>query len=230
VLTVTDTGEGIDAGFLPHVFERFRQADTTSTRAHGGLGLGLAIVKHLVELHGGTVSAASRGLGKGATFSVRLPVVASVLAPEAEPASRPSRTPLGGLRVLVVDDDPDALELISAVLQSHGATVAVAASTADGLRTLERQSVDVLVADIDMPEADGYSLMRQAAALLAKRGRHLAALALTAHAGARDVQEAEHAGFQAHVAKPVLPERLIRVVAQLGGVDDREGGERAHAE
>jgi signal transduction histidine kinase len=230
LLTVTDTGEGIDPDFLPHVFERFRQADTTSTRAHGGLGLGLAIVKHLVELHGGTVSAASRGPGKGATFTVRLPVQASVPAPEAEPVLRPSAAPLGGLRVLVVDDDPDALELISAVLQNHGAAVAVAASAADGLRTLERQSVDVLVADIDMPEVDGYSLMREAAVLLAKRGRHVAALALTAHAGARDVEEAAHAGFQAHVAKPVLPERLISVVAQLGGVEGRNGGRRAHTE
>jgi signal transduction histidine kinase/CheY-like chemotaxis protein len=223
-LTVTDTGEGIDADFLPHVFERFRQADTTSTRSHGGLGLGLAIVKHLVELHGGMVSAASGGRGMGATFTVRLPVAVTIPDPVPEAEPRTVTTPLAGLRVLVVDDDPDALELITAILQNRGADVAVAASTADGLRALEQRVVDVLVADIDMPGADGYALMRQATALLAARGRHVAALALTAHAGARDVQEARDAGFQAHVPKPVLPERLIRVVAQLGGILGGEGG------
>src|SRR5262249_47611744 len=152
------------------------------TRAHGGLGLGLAIVEHLVELHGGTVAAESGGGGKGATFTVRLPVQAAVQGRESAPPSgaRPSETSLSGLGVLGVDDDADALELVSALLEQSGATVMVAASAAEALRTLERQSVDVLVADIDMPGQDGYDLMRRAAALFGARGRRLPALALTA--------------------------------------------------
>jgi signal transduction histidine kinase/ActR/RegA family two-component response regulator len=217
-LVVMDSGEGIRPDFLPHVFERFRQSDASSTRAHGGLGLGLAIVKHLVELHGGTVAAESAGLGKGATFTVRLPIQAVVPARESArlPRATPAETFLGGMRVLVVDDDGETLELVSALLAQHGATVTIAPSAAEALRALEGDGVDVLVADIDMPGQDGYELMRRAAALFSARGLRLPALALTACAGARDVQEAIRAGFLEHLAKPVLPERLVEAVARLG--------------
>ena len=224
-LTVSDTGVGIDPEFSSHMFERFSQADSSTTRPHGGLGLGLAVVRHLVELHGGTVSAASRGRGHGATFSVTLPVRAVAEAPAAvtvwrrDDESAPSRTALAlhGLRVLVVDDEADARELVEAVLTRYGASVKVAASAHEAFREVRYWRPDVLVADIGMPVEDGYSLLRRIRALSSAEGGSIPAAALTAYAQLGDRERALAAGFQEHVSKPVPPDQLALVVARLAG-------------
>jgi CheY-like chemotaxis protein len=214
-LAVSDTGEGISAEFLPHVFERFRQADRVSRRAQGGLGLGLAIVRHLVELHGGTVLADSPGEGLGATFTLTLPlpavrVPASGLSPDALPV-------LSGVRVLVVDDDGDARELLRTVLEASAAVVMAAGSAAEALESLERGRPDVLVSDIAMPGDDGYALIRKVRALPPEYGGRVPAVAVTAHARTEDRTRAILAGFQLHVSKPVEPAELVAVVASLVG-------------
>ena len=216
-IIVADTGQGIASEFLPYVFERFRQADPSSTRRHGGLGLGLAIVRQLVELHGGTVRAESPGEGRGATFVVSLP-----LAVSGEPEER-RRTQAGdggsrsisleGVRVLVVDDEADARDLLCQILSRSHAEVAEAASAAEGLEVLERFQPHVLVSDISMPGADGYDFIRT----LRKRGHQLPAAALTAFARAEDRRRALLAGFQIHLAKPIDPGELIAAVASLAG-------------
>ncbi|TMA56496.1 MAG: response regulator [Deltaproteobacteria bacterium] len=221
VVTVRDEGEGIEAEFLPHVFERFRQADNTRTRTHGGLGLGLALVRHLVVLHGGAVTAESDGSGRGATFTVTLPLVEGRAAAKDVFALRPAlrgereraAATLEGVRVLVVDDDPDARESVVTVLEQAGASVRAVASAADAVEALEREPSDVLLSDIAMPGVDGYTLLGRARARL--RGRELPAAALTAYAGAEDRRRALAAGFQAHLAKPVDPAQLLSVVAEL---------------
>ncbi|WP_017715713.1 PAS domain S-box protein [Kamptonema formosum] len=222
-IQVSDTGIGIAAEFLPFVFERFRQADSTSTRSHGGLGLGLAIVRHLVELHGGTVAAQSPGVGQGATFSVKLPV----LPPTRGTLSRgscggqesldDSSDSLAGVRVLVVDDRADTCDLLAAILELYGAEVTPAASASEALRVLELFNPDVVVSDISMPGEDGYTLMRKIRALPARRGGRIPAVALTAYARTEDRMQALQAGFQIHVPKPVNPDELAVVVAQLAG-------------
>jgi PAS domain S-box-containing protein len=220
-ICVSDTGHGIAAEFLPHIFERFKQADAVTTRSHGGLGLGLAIVKHLVELHGGTVTAASDGKDQGAVFRVQLPLVAvmredvPVLGPSA--AARIVAPRLDGLRVLVVDDEFDARTLLTAVLESHGAQVASAASVQETLSQIESFCPDVLVSDIGMPEEDGYSLIRRVRALTKHGPKALPAAALTAYARMEDRSRALLAGFQSHIAKPVDPDELLIVVATLAG-------------
>jgi signal transduction histidine kinase/CheY-like chemotaxis protein len=217
-ISVTDNGRGIDPRFLPHVFDRFRQADASPTRSEGGLGLGLAIVKHLVELHGGRAFADSKGLGAGATFAIELPLAAEPpLKASVPPPSDAASLDLRGTRVLVVDDEPDARELVATVLSEFGATVEVAASAAQALEVLEGREVDVLVADISMPGENGYDLMERVRVLRRDREPSLPALALTACVSARDVMLARHAGFLAHVAKPVLPEELVRAVALVRG-------------
>jgi PAS domain S-box-containing protein len=207
-LTVTDTGRGIPASFLPHVFDRFKQADGTTTRRVGGLGLGLAIVRHIVELHGGQVRAASDGPGRGATFTVTLPVralraerpdaVGSVRAEPQAPAALPPS--LGGVRVLVVDDEPDARELVFTVLELAGATVEMAGSAAEALTMLRRQPPDVLVSDLGMPDEDGFELMRQVRALGPERGGAVPAIALSAYTRGEDKMRAAAAGFHYHVS------------------------------
>ena len=211
---VRDTGRGISPDFMPYLFERFRQADTASGRRHGGLGLGLALVRHLVEAHGGTVEAESAGEGRGATFTVRLSVRA-VRGPEAE--ARPPEAPgpdLAGVRVLVVEDEPDAREMVAVLLRHYGAEVRVAGSAAEAWGQLSAGELpDVLISDLSMPEEDGYALIARVRALPA--GGQIPAVALTAHARAEDRRRALAAGFQEHLAKPVDPDELIRTVAGL---------------
>jgi PAS domain S-box-containing protein len=225
-ITVRDTGSGIDPDFLPHVFERFRQADASTTRKHGGLGLGLAIVRHLVELHGGVVQARSEGQGAGATFIVRLPIAAvhdeeqraspDAAATTTDFASLRRAPSLAGLRVLVVDDELDARRLISTVLRQCGADVIAASSAAEALDLLARQRPDVLISDIGMPGEDGYSLIRRLRAS-ENHDQRLPAVALTAYARTEDRLRALAAGFQMHVSKPVNPAELATVVGSLAG-------------
>jgi signal transduction histidine kinase/ActR/RegA family two-component response regulator len=216
-VTVRDTGMGIRPEFLSFVFDRFRQADASTTRVHGGLGLGLAIVRHLVELHGGSVEAASEGEGRGATFAVRLPLAPIGALARADVRWPAAAAVLDGLRVLVVDDEPDTLEALSAALAGFGARVRTALSTREALAVLDRESADVLVADIAMPGEDGYALVRELRGRPADRGGRIPAAALTAYARPADAERALEAGFQVHVTKPVEPGDLAAVIARLAG-------------
>ena len=225
-IVVHDSGQGIAPDFLPHVFERFRQADSSSTRSFGGLGLGLGIVRHLVELHGGTVQAESAGENQGATFTVLLPLLAeqSTAAEIASAvAQRRNVAPslqslreqkLRDVRVLVVDDQEDALDLIAAILEGCGARVQVASSARGALEKLQNETFDVLVSDIGMPEQDGYQLIRQVRAL-DNANRQISALALTAYARESDRDKALACGFQGHGVKPLEPAKLVELVAHL---------------
>jgi signal transduction histidine kinase/CheY-like chemotaxis protein len=224
-ILVSDTGAGIAPDLLPHVFDRFHQADKSSGRRHAGLGLGLSIVKHLVELHGGRVFAESPGEGRGAIFRVRLPVLAiSSRAPEgggraaAEAGGARGRPEeLSGLRVLFVDDDRDTREVVSAILSSRGAEVVASETAAGALISLRRLRPDVLVTDIGMPEEDGYWLIRRVRALAQDEGGGTPAAALTASARADDRDRALSCGFQIHLPKPVDPDELSSAVAALAG-------------
>ncbi|WP_437777400.1 hybrid sensor histidine kinase/response regulator [Sorangium sp. So ce1097] len=225
VITVTDSGKGITRGFLPYVFDRFRQGDSSPTRAHGGLGLGLAIVRHLVELHGGTVEAESPGEGHGATFTVTLPAQAAASSAHDGPpvVSRPvaldgdGATPLRGLHVLLVEDEPDAREMLAFLLEETGAQVTTAGSTGEAMRVLERLRPDVLVSDIGMPGESGYTLIQQVRAAGRVEVRGIPAVALTAYARIEDRRRALTAGFQRHVPKPIDPSGLVKVIADLAG-------------
>ena len=221
-LSVADTGAGIPREFLPQVFDRFRQADQSSTRGHGGLGLGLSIVKHLVELHGGTVSASSDGPGLGACFVVRLPAAEralSDLAPLASALGPAAEVSLGGKTILVVDDDASTREVISAALESAGAEVCVAASAAEGWHVLHDRRPDVLVADLAMPEEDGLTFIRRVRSN-SKVGERLPAVALSAFADARSAESARAAGFSAFLAKPAKPEALLGLIDRLLSAPD----------
>ncbi|HEX5473410.1 MAG TPA: ATP-binding protein [Vicinamibacterales bacterium] len=211
VVTVSDTGSGIPLDFLPHVFERFRQADGSATRQHGGLGLGLAIVKELVELHGGTVDAASEGPGRGATFVARFPRLDAVRRTLEEADT--SLPPLNGVRVLAVDDNPDALDILVAALTGAGASVKVATTGDDAVRIWEAEPCDVLVCDLAMPGMDGLEVLEAIRRHDAAHGRSTAAVALTAHASQDDRTRSRRAGFQAHVAKPYTVADLLYAVA-----------------
>ena len=226
-IAVSDSGQGISANFLPHVFERFQQEDASSKRQHGGLGIGLAIVRQLVELHGGKVTAESAGEGKGATFRVILPIMLARrksvqedqrLAPPPSVGARSEQHLLSGLRVLAVDDDADARELLAELLSTNGVDVRVAASGVDALATLDHWRPDVLISDIGMPDMDGYELLRELR-FKENKGKHtrLPALALTAYATAEDRMRALESGFQMHIAKPVDPAELTTVLASLAG-------------
>jgi signal transduction histidine kinase/ActR/RegA family two-component response regulator len=213
-IIVTDSGCGIDPAFLPHVFERFRQGDSSTTRTHGGLGLGLAIVHDLVGMHGGTVHADSAGIGQGTTFTVRLPAAAQKHSDASVPGWKQQQARLTGANVLVVDDDPDAREVLRMILEDAGARVTTAASARETREVLAQLHPDLLIADIGMPGEDGYSLIlsirRQE-----NRTSRVPAIALTAHTRPEDVEHALTAGFQIHLAKPVDSSRLVDSIASL---------------
>jgi CheY-like chemotaxis protein len=232
-LTVSDNGKGIGADFLPFVFDRFRQAEAGFTRAHGGLGLGLAIVRHLVELHGGSVAAASAGDDQGATFTINLPLMithpprskSAKPAAQAEPPTAgvppiDCPPPLTGLRLFIVEDDADARLLLKTMLEKCEAEVCVADSAAKALNMLDEWKPDLLISDIEMPGEDGYSLIRK----VRSRGkaRRLPAIALTAHARAEDRVRALTAGFDAHVAKPVEATELVTVILSLARMTGKD--------
>ena len=226
-VVIADSGVGINKEFLPYVFDRFRQADASTTRIHGGLGLGLSIVHQLVELHGGSVSVHSEGEGKGATFTVTLPFVGVVDDEKDAEAVHPSQTDevisfaglpsLQGLRVLVVDDEADTRELIHEVLKECGAEVITSPSVADALIALEQHKPDILISDLGMPDEDGYALISKIRALPAEQGGQIPAAALTAYARAEDRMRVLRSGFQFHLPKPVDSAELVTVVASLAG-------------
>jgi signal transduction histidine kinase len=222
-IRVTDSGQGIAPEFLPFVFDRFRQADSTSTRSHGGLGIGLTIVRHIVELHGGGVRADSRGEGHGSTFTVTLPITAAQEArdlPAGSPRAGRGAAPnengdLDGLRILVVDDAPDALEVLAVILRRGKADVTTAPSAQVGRRLLQELRPDLLISDIAMPDEDGYALIQSVRSLPPERGGATPAIALTAYAREEDRAKALAAGYQAHMSKPVEPEELIELAARV---------------
>ena len=227
-IKITDTGQGIEPEFLPFVFDRFRQADGATTRLHSGLGLGLSIVKHLVEMHGGNVSAESAGAGQGATFTVKLPrqsvrtsdnglgenLVLSGQTEKGSPGLCEEKT-LNGVRVLAVDDDADSRDMLQIILEKHGANVKTAASAAEALEILQSSETDILISDIGMPVEDGYALVSQIRKLPAENGGAIPAVALTGFARPEDNKIALEKGFDKHVPKPVDPETLIREITDL---------------
>jgi signal transduction histidine kinase/ActR/RegA family two-component response regulator len=226
-ITVTDTGVGVAPEFLPFIFDRFRQADSTITRRHGGLGLGLAIVRHLVELHEGSVQAESAGEGYGASFIVRLPLAEKVERAPTGPSAANGKAPaLQGAQILVVDDDRDALDMLAVVLTEAGAAVRTAASATEALALLRWIRPDVLVSDLAMPDEDGYSLIRNLRAIERESGRETPAVALTAYVRVQDRARAQAAGFDVFVEKPVDPDELIAVLA---GIAESRAGRAARA-
>lgn len=231
-ISIIDSGEGIAPEFLSYVFDRFRQADASTTRHHGGLGLGLAIVKQLVELHGGSVQAKSAGQGLGATFTVMLPITAVYSSapseserrhPAAVPDSAPSialdlgRVELAGISILIVDDQPDVRALVQRLLEDNQASVTIASSAAEALAHLSSRRFDLLVSDIGMPDQDGFFLIRKVRALAADHGGNIPAIALTAYARAEDRLKVLRSGYQMHLVKPIEPAELLTVVASLVG-------------
>jgi signal transduction histidine kinase/ActR/RegA family two-component response regulator len=234
-ISIADTGQGIRPEFLPHVFDRFRQADSSTTRHNGGLGLGLSIAKQLIELHGGLIRAKSSGEGQGATFLVLMPLMLlhdfseEVDQGRVHPASSPTgRDPcemqdLQGVHVLLVDDEPDARELVQKLLERCNAVVRTASSARLALNMLAEQKADVLVSDIGMPEIDGYDFIRQVRAKSAADGGHIPAIALTAFARSEDRMRAMIAGYNLHLSKPIEPSELIVAIASLAG---RAGGQQ----
>jgi len=222
VLTVSDSGEGIDAEFLPYVFDRFRQAENRANRQRSGLGLGLAIVRHLVEAHGGTIHASSKGVAQGATFTVTFPLLAvgrnsinEDVTFMSDPGAFASATILKGLRVLVIDDEEDARELLSIALTQTGAEVKTAATSRAALNILNHWKPNVIVSDIGMPGEDGYDFIRTVRAREAEDGGTIPALALSGYARPADAARARLAGYQMHIAKPVLPSDLVIAIANL---------------
>ena len=229
-IVVSDTGQGISPDFLPHVFDRFRQADQKTSRQHGGMGLGLAIVRHLVELHGGTVQASSAGPGEGATFTVQLPISpiyqVDATGGRVHPGARDllptneSTDRLDGLIILIVDDEPDTRELLRQGLEYCGATVRVAESAAEALKALANEVPDILISDIGMPNVDGYDLIRQVRTLQTEEGRRVAAIALTAYTRVEDRLHALRAGYDMHVPQTCRTHRALCRLRQPHAPED----------
>jgi CheY-like chemotaxis protein len=233
-IRVTDTGKGIAPDFLPNLFGRFRQADASASREHGGLGIGLALVKQLVELHGGAVRAGSAGPGLGAEFVVEIPIAPAdsrleqILALPSEPARPSTGRPaphLKGFRILAVDDEPDALEMVRRVLGSAGAVVETATSAEEAIARMSREQFDVLLSDVGLPGTDGFELIRK----LRDRGDRTPAVALTAFARTEDRVTALRAGFQKHIAKPIEPADLLEAFDGIIPRDGRSDGHEALA-
>jgi PAS domain S-box-containing protein len=229
-LRVTDTGEGMTTGFLPFAFERFRQQDSTSTRAHHGLGLGLYVVRDVISHHGGMVSAESPGPGRGSTFTVLLPFAAApgeaATPSAAEPARQEDDGVESGLTVLLVDDEQDAREALRLILQQNGMVVTTAASAREAFELVERLQPDILLSDIAMPGEDGLSLIRRVRTLPLDRGGQIPAIALSAYAAAEDRGRALLAGFQRHIPKPVDPAQLLTAIATMTRKGGGQNGER----
>jgi len=224
-ITVSDNGVGIPPDFLPYIFDRFKQADQSMTRRFGGLGLGLSIAKNLVELHGGSIRAESGGIGRGATFTIVLPSTAGARAVDrrsrsdvvSNEAAQP-RDSLSGMRVLVVEDEPDTSEFLERFLRSYGAEVVLAPSAAEALSRLSAEKVDIVVSDIGLPDVDGYDLMHRIRQLPTSAGAAVPAIALTAYARTEDRTRAFRAGYQAHLAKPIEPAELVATIASFAGL------------
>ena len=234
-IEVEDTGEGISPEFLPFVFDRFRQQDSSKRRHHGGLGLGLAIVRYLVELHGGKASAKSNGRGKGSVFTISLPLMAvrnqisetviqepkTLELPHSEPSlvmGAGSRR-LEGLQILAIDDSPDSLQVLRLLLKRNGASVVAAASAAEALDILKSTTPDIIICDIGMPGEDGYSFLQRLRKIETSEGKsHIPAAALTAYTREEEKQEAFKSGFQVHLSKPIQEALLIHSVARLAGL------------
>ena len=218
-IQVSDTGKGISPEFLPYVFDYFRQADSTTTRAFGGLGLGLAIVRKVIEMHGGKVQAESLGEGLGSTFTVELPLLVrseQVTRQENESLDcEPESSLLSNTQVLVVDDEPDIRDLITFILQDYGVQVTAVSSAPEALEALSELVPDVLISDIGMPKTDGYMLMREVRSRSPQQGGNVPAIALTAYAGEMNQQQALAAGFQMHISKPVDPDVLLKAIVDL---------------
>lgn len=213
-ITITDTGKGIAADFLPYIFDYFRQADSTTTRKFGGLGLGLAIARHLVELHGGTIEAESLGVDEGATFTIRLPLMSTAPTTDCDSKQVDSSIDLSAIEILVVDDDTDTREYTGFVLEQYGASVTAASSAKEALLVLKQSKFDVLLSDIGMPDIDGYMLIQEVRTLLPP-GQKLRAIALTAYAGQMNQQQALKAGFDHHICKPIEPIALVKAISNL---------------
>jgi CheY-like chemotaxis protein len=220
VIRVADSGIGIEPDFLPYVFDRFRQQDASITRKHGGLGLGLSIARQLVELHGGTIAVASPGTHAGTTFTVRLPLAEAATAPPPVPDAAPRaqvQGDLAGVKVLLVDDATDTLDVLQQILQHSGATIMAASSAGKALALLERERPDVIVSDIGMPDVDGFELIRRIRRRSAGAGGAIPAIALTAFTRQDDRNRAMQAGFNDYLAKPVEPGSLVAHIAQVVG-------------
>jgi CheY-like chemotaxis protein len=217
LLQVSDSGEGIQPDFLPYLFARFRQADSSHSRKYGGLGVGLTIVKYLVELHGGATYAESAGLGKGSTFNIRLPIPALTLS--ASSASKPtaqSKASLKAVRILLVEDEADTRKMIAHALKQNGAKPVQASSAKQAFELLKQERVDLVISDIGMPEIDGYQIMRQLRSMKALISK-VPAVALTAYAGEEHRKLSIEAGFNAHMPKPITLTELVRVAGKLVG-------------
>jgi len=216
-ISVTDSGIGITPDFLPHIFERFKQADPSAARRHGGLGLGLALVREIVHLHGGTVDVSSPGRNQGTTFTVTLPAIAGAVTTAAAPRDESRMSPLSGIHILVVEDDADAREIVTTAVTDAGASVTAVASVDEALGVLRSDApehADVVVADIGLPGADGYTLLSEIRRMPSDHGGTLPVIAVTAYATSQDRQTALDAGFYAHLPKPFVPDHLIATIAR----------------